>query len=221
MYITQLTFALNILLILHIHLEYLDSNITEICLQWCNKHKASIGPNNGLAPIRRHTFIWTNEGLVYWRIHTSLGLNELMSRSSMIPCEIRIVVCMTTSSYGNIFRVTGPLCGEFTGRRWIPLTKARDTELWCFLWYVPEKNGWVNNREAGNLRRHRAHYIVIVMNKENGLYLHIPLRTSMTFCVDISHELGFSQWKASLSLTELMQGWFYVCAQPMSDGITL
>ena len=28
-----------------------------------------------------------------------------------------------TSSNGNIFRVTGPLCGEFTGHRWIPLTK--------------------------------------------------------------------------------------------------
>ena len=28
-----------------------------------------------------------------------------------------------TSSNGNIFRVTGPLCGEFTGHRWIPLTR--------------------------------------------------------------------------------------------------
>ena len=27
---------------------------------------------------------------------------------------------MMTSSNGNIFRVTGPLCGEFTGPRWIP-----------------------------------------------------------------------------------------------------
>ena len=25
-------------------------------------------------------------------------------------------------------------------------------------------NGWVNNREAGDLRRYRAHYDVIVMN---------------------------------------------------------
>ena len=41
---------------------------------------------------------------------------------------------MMTSSNGNIFRVTGPLCGEFTGNRWIPHTKARDAELWCFLW---------------------------------------------------------------------------------------
>ena len=29
-----------------------------------------------------------------------------------------------TSSNGNIFRVTGHLCGEFTGPRWIPHTKA-------------------------------------------------------------------------------------------------
>ena len=31
---------------------------------------------------------------------------------------------MMTSSNGNIFRVTGHLCGEFTGPRWIPHTKA-------------------------------------------------------------------------------------------------
>ena len=41
---------------------------------------------------------------------------------------------MMTSSNGNIFRVTGHLCGEFTGLRWIPRTKASDAELWCFLW---------------------------------------------------------------------------------------
>ena len=44
---------------------------------------------------------------------------------------------MMTSSNGNIFRVTGHLCGEFTGPRWIPRTKASDAELWCFLWSVP------------------------------------------------------------------------------------
>ena len=41
---------------------------------------------------------------------------------------------MMTSSNGNIFRVTGHLCGEFTGPRWIPRTKASNAELWCFLW---------------------------------------------------------------------------------------
>ena len=45
---------------------------------------------------------------------------------------------MMTSSNGNVFRVTGHLCGEFTGDRWISLTKTGDAELWCFLWSVPE-----------------------------------------------------------------------------------
>ena len=45
---------------------------------------------------------------------------------------------MMTSSNGNIFRVTGHLCGEFTGPRWIPRKKTSDAELWCFLWYVSE-----------------------------------------------------------------------------------
>ena len=48
------------------------------------------------------------------------------------------VNCMMTSSNGSNFRVTGPLCGEFTGARWIPRTKASDVELWCFLWSAPE-----------------------------------------------------------------------------------
>ena len=40
---------------------------------------------------------------------------------------------MMTSANGNIFRVTGHLCGEFPSHRWIPHTKASDAELWCFL----------------------------------------------------------------------------------------
>ena len=45
---------------------------------------------------------------------------------------------MMTSLNGNTFRVTGPLYGEFTGHRWILLTKASDTELWYFLWSEPK-----------------------------------------------------------------------------------
>ena len=47
-------------------------------------------------------------------------------------------ICVMKSTNGNIFRVTGHLCGEFTGRRWISRTKASDAELWCFLWSAPE-----------------------------------------------------------------------------------
>ena len=41
---------------------------------------------------------------------------------------------MMTSSNGNILSVAGHLCGEFTGPRWIPRTKASDAELWCFFY---------------------------------------------------------------------------------------
>ena len=45
---------------------------------------------------------------------------------------------MMTSSNGDIFHVTGHFCGEFTGPRWIPRTKANDAGLWCFLWSATE-----------------------------------------------------------------------------------
>ena len=61
------------------------------------------------------------------------------------------------------FPRTGPLCRVFPGHHWIPLTKASDAELWCFLWSAPWINGSANNRGAGDLRRHRAHYGVILM----------------------------------------------------------
>ena len=31
------------------------------------------------------------------------------------------------------------LGGESTGHRWIPLIKASEAELWCFLWSVSEQ----------------------------------------------------------------------------------
>ena len=46
---------------------------------------------------------------------------------------------MMTSSNENISRVTSPLCGESTNHRWIPLTKASEAELWCYLWSAPDQ----------------------------------------------------------------------------------
>ena len=58
----------------------------------------------------------------------------------------KFYVSMMTSSNGNIFRVTGHLCGTL-----------------MFILICAWTNGWVNNREAGDLRRYRGHYDVIVM----------------------------------------------------------
>ena len=38
----------------------------------------SIGSDNDLVPNRRQAIIWTNDGLSWWRICVSLGLNESM-----------------------------------------------------------------------------------------------------------------------------------------------
>ena len=65
--------------------------------------------------------------ILYWCL--SSWCMSLCS-DSRVPCRQN---GMTTSSNGNNFRVTGPLCGEFTGHRWIPLTKGSEAELWCFL----------------------------------------------------------------------------------------
>ena len=66
-----------------------------------------------------------------------------------------------TSSNGNIFRVTGLLCGEFTGLRY----KGQWRGALMFSLTCAWIDAWVNNREAGDLRRYRAHYDVTVMTK--------------------------------------------------------
>ena len=116
--------------------------------------------------------IWSMNSLMSSDVHIGQVSEHTNSRwaieSSLL---IYITPFMMTSLNGNSLRVTGPLCGEFTGHRWIPLTKASDRELWCFLWSAPWINGWVNNGEAGDLRRHRAHYDVFVMSSDSGMLL--------------------------------------------------
>ena len=69
---------------------------------------------------------------------------------------------MMTSSNGNIFRITGHLCGEFTGPGEFPaqrpVTRSLMFSLIC-VWI----NDWINNRQAGDLRRYSAHYDVTLV----------------------------------------------------------
>ena len=70
---------------------------------------------------------------------------------------------MMTSANENIFRVTGHLCGEFTGPDEFPAQRPVTRGFDFFSLICAWINVWVNNRGAGDLRRHRAHYDVIVM----------------------------------------------------------
>ena len=64
---------------------------------------------------------------------------------------------MMTSSNGNIFRVIGPLCGEFTAHtgQWRGALMFSIICAWT--------NVWANHRDASELRRHHPHYDVNVL----------------------------------------------------------
>ena len=67
-----------------------------------------------------------------WSLTTgSINIRDFVRNGCM---EMIMEFVMMTSSNGNILRVTGPLCVEFTGPRWIPRTKASDAEPWCFFY---------------------------------------------------------------------------------------
>ena len=70
---------------------------------------------------------------------------------------------MMTSSNGNIFRITGHLCGEFTGPRVNSPHKGQWRGDLMYSLICVRISGGINNSEAGDLRRHRAHYDVSVM----------------------------------------------------------
>ena len=52
---------------------------------------------------------------------------------------VQLLGVMMTSSNENIFRFIGPLWGESTGNRCIPLTKASGEEILYFLWSAPDQ----------------------------------------------------------------------------------
>ena len=99
--------------------------------------------------------------------------NISISRPRETPySDSRCLLIMMTSSNGNIFRVTGLLCGEFTGHRWITRTKASQAELWCFFFIWACTSSWADNEDAGDLRRHGAHYDLIVLRKSMFVWHH-------------------------------------------------
>ena len=84
---------------------------------------------------------------------------------------------MMTSSNGNIFQVTSPLCGEFTSDRWIPLQRRVMRSFNVFF------DLRLNKREAGNLRRHRAHYdATVMMPLVSGIDVHYIPQVVHTDC---------------------------------------
>ena len=78
-------------------------------------------------------------------IHWCLQMSRDIPDTSVTGSQFNVMI---TSSNGNIFHVTGPLCGEFTGHRWIPLTIGQWRGALIFSLICAWTNGWVNNWDA-------------------------------------------------------------------------
>ena len=89
---------------------------------------------------------------------------------------------MMTSWNGNLFHVTGHLCGEFTGDRWIPRTKASDARSFDVFFDLRLNRrlskqwwGWWFETLLRQLWRHRNHnthqYGLLFLMLRGGLTL--------------------------------------------------
>ena len=103
---------------------------------------------NGYLAVRAHAFPWFRASLCYsgkdlkiWDIHWHFP-----------------------SSNGNISRVTGPLCAGIHRSPVNSPHKGQRRGALMFSLFCAWTNSWVNNRDAGDLKRHRPHYDVPLMS---------------------------------------------------------
>ena len=99
-----------------------------------------------------------------------------------------------------------PVTGEIPARR--PVTQSFGVSLIC-AW----KSGWVNNRDAGDLRRHRAHYNVIVMMVLS--YWNSPL---ISRYITIPRECQKSRSVIFLTVFPHWHVWSRIYAKQIHDG---
>ena len=92
---------------------------------------------------------------------------------------------MMTSSNGNIFRVTGPLCGEFTGPGEFPtqrpVTRSFDVffDLRLNIRLSKQPRGWWFETLSWSLWRHRNGSLFVVIFC-GFLFAHLPIPSPMS-----------------------------------------
>ena len=100
--------------------------------------------------------------MVFWDTFSSSEKFVQGSHFSWWRHPMETFAALLVISAGN-----SPVTGEFPAQR--PVTQSFDVFFDLRL-----NNGWVNNREAGGLRRHHAHYEVIVMyGKASVNFIHM------------------------------------------------
>ena len=107
------------------------------------------------AVARLHIYLhWDDSCTAVFHLGTLISLYD----SLWLTKWLEIVLFMMTSSNGNIFRVTGPLC-----HRWISPQKRPATRSFDGFIDLRLNKPLCNNRNACDLKRYGAHYDVTVI----------------------------------------------------------
>ena len=134
---------------------------------------------------------------------------------------------MMTSWNGNIFRVTGYLCGEFTGLRWIPRTKASDVDVFFDL-RLDKQLGkqswdWWFETPSCPLWRHRnvatyeyEHARCLYLYNVNQLIDYEPWKWTLNimkvrYIVNTLNAMNNTKNRAEFQQKYMLQHWWTVC----------
>ena len=99
--------------------------ITSLNYEWASTHLTYLCGHFFVC--RRETWLLGNEGSFLSGVQLFISVRDRPQWFYETPGNMMI------SSHGNIFRVTGPLWGESTGHRWIPLTRPASQSIGgCF-----------------------------------------------------------------------------------------
>ena len=113
----------------------------------------------------------------------------------LVSAVTAFVFDMMTSSNGNIFRVTGHLCEPVNSPH-----KGQWRAAFLFSLICAWINRWVNNREAGYLRRYCTHYDVIVMEMT---CIEANFRDWTSCARSCCKKMPFSGWSTESKLSPL------------------
>ena len=90
------------------------------------------------------------------------------------------------------------------------------------------RNGWVNNREAGDLRRHHAHYDITAMCHHANFVVvggnlrlclcHIQPRALVQFLTPVRFLARKTEWRARKNFTQVLFTWSHHATGPVLVG---
>ena len=139
-------------------MSYIMSEKPTVCLELQYKDFQSCTVTSSMKHLSREKVCLTQFAiLIMIRQPIFRNCNHAMRPTNAVSCVLGDWKCIKTSSNGNFPRHhQSPVNSPHKGQ-WRDALKFSLICAWT--------NGWLNNRDAGDLRHHHAHYDLSVMDK--------------------------------------------------------